>query len=65
MRHGPDQDIVTLFSVSNFCYKDQAVLHVVNDAHFFPRLIDFGERTETKPVVSETTSQSDFTIRMY
>lgn len=22
------------------------VLHVVNDAHFFPRLIDYGERTE-------------------
>lgn len=31
------------------------VWHVVNDVLFFPRLIDYGEKLQTKPVVSETT----------
>lgn len=28
---------------------------MVNDVLFFPRLIDYGEKLQTKPVVSETT----------
>lgn len=37
------------------CYRCDARADVVNDVLFFPRLIDYGEKLQTKPVVSETT----------